>query len=584
MTTPAMNETLIQAPPASRREGTVMASKRSKKRLISACVAIAGLTGGAMAAHADTFAQRAASGASQDLSVVPPPTWPSIATTCESDCTITLDAGLGSVVVADSVNGPQTIPFLGFNVNGAGGGEHTLAGGATSTIKVPLGTTLTIESSQDPSITDPIELSFPSLGVGDVSHTGSTYTVHADTLGTSVFQPGTNASAPRQVASGLVGTLIVTPVGCPSCAYDETHYADEAIVATTDLDAEFAASPTTFDMSYFGQPRDVDDAPRRVYHLINGRSFPDTDVIDARAGDSVLVRYVNAGVIDKSMGLLGLRQVLLARNASRYTDPQTLIAPLVGPGETADVAVTVPAGAPAGQRYSLVDQARQMNHGTASGFGGALTFLNVWAGTPPPPPPVVVPPVVDSASFAAPDQLTINASSTVANITAAEVSIGATAAVAGSGTAVLDGTFGAPIYSNTTTLNPAPLDGDTVWVRAEDSNGVWSDARAVTIVIPVVLPPVVVQPIVDSASYTAPDQITIDASSTVANITAAEVSIGVVAAAAGSGTAVLDGTFGAPSYSNTTTLSPVPSSGDIVWVRVEDSNGVWSEPVAVTIP
>ncbi len=438
-------------------------------------------------------------------------------------------------MVADTVNGAQTIPFLGFNVNGAGGGEHTLAGGTTSTIKVPVGTTLTIDFSQDPSITDPIELSFPSLGIGDVTRSGNTYTVHANTVGTSVIQPGTNAAAPCQVAMGLVGTLIVTPVGCPTCAYDETQYADEAIIATTDLDAEFAASPTTFDMSYFGQPRDVNDAPRRVYHLINGRSFPDTDVIDARAGDRVLLRYVNAGVTDKSMGLLGLRQVLLARNASRYTDPQTLVAPLVGPGE-ADVVVTVPSDVPAGQRYSLLDQARQMNHGTTSGLGGALTFLNVWAGTPPPPPPpVVVPPTVDSASFAAPDQLTIDASSTVGTITAVEVSIGATAAAAGSGTAVLDGTFGSSSYSNTTTLDPAPLDGDTVWVRVEDSNGVWSDVRAVAVVIPVVVPPVidpvVVPPTVDSASFAAPDQLTINASSTVGTITAVEVSIGATAAA-----------------------------------------------------
>jgi hypothetical protein len=285
---------------------------------------------------------------------------------------------------------------------------------------------------------------------------------------------------------GLVGTLIVTPAGCSSCAYDATPYADEAIVATTDLDAEFAAAPTTFDMSYFGQPRDANDAPRRVYHLINGKAFPDTDVIDARAGDTVLLRYVNAGVTDKSMGLLGLRQLVLARNASRYTDAQTLIAPLVGPGETADVVVTIPSGAAAGQRYSLLDQGRQMNHGTASGFGGALTFLNVWAGTPPPPPPpppppVVVPPTVDSTSFAAPDQLTINASSTVADISAAEWTNGAVAAAAGSGTAVVDGTFGSPTYSTTTTLAPAPVSGDTVWVRVQDSNGVWSDAVAVSI-------------------------------------------------------------------------------------------------------
>ncbi len=118
-----------------------------------------------------------------------------------------------------------------------------------------------------------------------------------------------------------------------------------------------------------------------MYHLINGKAFPDTDVIEARAGDDVLLRYVNAGVSDKTMGLLGLRQTLLARNASQYIDPQTFIAPLIGPGETADVTVAIPGTATAGQFFSLMDQGQQMNNGTDNGFGGALTFLNVRANT-----------------------------------------------------------------------------------------------------------------------------------------------------------------------------------------------------------
>jgi hypothetical protein len=77
------------------------------------------------------------------------------------------------------------------------------------------------------------------------------------------------------------------------------------------------------------------------------------------------------------MGTLGLRQTLVARNASKYTDPQIVIGPLVGPGETADVSVAVPAGATAGQLFALTDQGHQANNGTATGFGGAMTFLNV---------------------------------------------------------------------------------------------------------------------------------------------------------------------------------------------------------------
>ncbi len=457
MRTGPMNHTTIHASPASRREGIAMATKRNYRRLAAAAITIAGMTGGVVAAHADTFQQRATT--SQDLSQVLPPTWPAIAATpcpghagTQGDpCVVSLDAGIDTVSIKDAtvmtatvvatvptitlgstdhlkVNDTvvlssadptwnksftvvtvspdgrtvtlnaasgnptatatqlpviiQSVPILGFNVNGQNSGLHTLAGGATSTIKVAFGTWFTINFTHA-FTAEPIELSFPSLKASDVTHNAAftSYTVHATAVGTSVFQPGSNKSAPKEVAMGLVGALIVTPALCANCAYDGTpQYQDEALVATTDLDPEFANNPSAFDMAYFASARNADDTPRKVFHLINGKSFPDTDVIDAKAGENVLLRYVNAGVTDKSMGLLGLSQTLLGRNASRYTDPQTFISPLVGPGETADVIVAV-AGA-AGQRYSLMDQGRQMNHGTASGFGGALTFLNVWAGVP----------------------------------------------------------------------------------------------------------------------------------------------------------------------------------------------------------
>jgi FtsP/CotA-like multicopper oxidase with cupredoxin domain len=282
------------------------------------------------------------------------------------------------------------VPFLGFGVNSA---PVSLAGSPNSTIKVPVGTTINITFAQT-GISDPIDLSFPSLPIGSVTGGGASYTVDANTVGTMVFQPGLNPDAPKQIAQGLVGVLIVTPAGCVDpelkCGYDATTYEDEALIATTDLDLEFALDPGGFDMGYFGQSIDTDFSDRQVYHFINGKSFPDTDVIEVRADDDVLLRYVNAGVTDKAMGTLGLRQSLLGRNASAYTDPQTVISPLIGPGETADVAVKIPSTAPLGHFYSIIDSGRQMNNGTGTGFGGALTFLNVRDGTVVPIAPLAV--------------------------------------------------------------------------------------------------------------------------------------------------------------------------------------------------
>jgi hypothetical protein len=378
-----------------------MGIKRNSKRLAAAAIAIAGLTGGAIAVHADTLVDKFLPTA------VAPTTFPVIpATTCATStvpdtqqgiephpCEIDLLAAPSTVTVKDvtSPGGLQPVNILGFGVNISNPSLVTLAGGATSTIKVPVGTALTIHFSA-PSLTDLPLLSFPSLRAGSVTKSadGHTYsfTTTADMVGTSVFQPGSNAQAPRQIAMGLVGVLIVTPAACNACAYDAAvSYVDEAIVATTDLDLAFALDFTSgahnFNMGYFGQSPSPDGSARKVYHLVNGKSFPDTTVIDVPAGQKVLLRYVNAGVSDRSMGMLGIRQTLLARNGSLYTDGQTLIAPLVGPGETADVELNIPASAFTGQFYSLMDQGRQMNHGTASGFGGALVFLEVWPYTPP---------------------------------------------------------------------------------------------------------------------------------------------------------------------------------------------------------
>ena len=569
-----MNDTTIQATPASRREGTVMGRNRSKLRLAIAAITIASLSGGAMVAHAATFTEVASSGApAQDLATTPPPVWPAVAPTCLTDCSVALFAGPGSVDINDALHGVVHVPFLGFGVNSEP--NVGLAGSASSTIKVPVNTTVTITVSAASGIEVP-DLSFPSLAAGSVTHSGNIYTVHANTVGTSVFQAGTNPTAPRQVAQGLVGVLIVTPAECSganlTCGYDGTPYADEAVVAMTDLDLKFAQNPSSFDMSYFGQSRDANDVPRQVYHVINGKSFPDTQVIDAKAGDSLLLRYVNAGVTDKTMGLLGLHQTLLARNAARYADPQTFVAPLVGPGETADVVVQIPSGALAGQRYSLMDQGRQMNHGTSTGFGGALTFLNVWAGT-------AAVPTVDSLTF----------DSTTNTLGATGHSSAPALKVTGYQTAVTDLVTDAPAYSGTVALatpaaNPAitatvaASAGKFVWIRVQQDGLAFSDGASIQVPLPA-------NPTVDGLAY---DSVagtlsaTAHASPVTSNIT-------------GYQTAVTNLATDIPNYSPTVVLAVpasnpaitatvVASAGQYVWIKVQQDRTAFSAGVNIKVP
>ena len=254
-----------------------MGTKRNSKRLGVAALAAIGLAAGTMAVHADTFSQRSAQGASQNLATTPPPTWPVVPPTpgCATSCSLTLHIGAGQADIT-TIAGVQHVPFWGF---GVGAGVPALAGAPSSIIKVPQGAVLHLTIDQASGTGDPVDLTFPSLPTSDVVKLDiSHYDVTASQVGTSVFQPGLNADAPRQIAMGLVGVLVVTPTGCAdavndACAFDKTvAYKDEAVVATTTLDPEFAAAPLAsgagaFDMSYFGKVRDASDQPRTVYHV-----------------------------------------------------------------------------------------------------------------------------------------------------------------------------------------------------------------------------------------------------------------------------------------------------------------------------
>ena len=488
---------------------------RNLRRALIAATVVAGLAGGGLVAGAATF--KARWGGNQDLgTVATQPVFPTVAQTCATDCSITVEALASDVTVQNAVNGPQTVPVWGFRVNGSTADHGDLLAGTASAIKVPVGTTVTINLTDNlPGVAGPLSLSFPSLPAADVSVTGSTYKVKASKVGTSVYEAGPTDSGPRQVAMGLVGAFIVTPstASCPTtmCAFDATAYQDETVVATSTLDVEFAANPTTFDMSYYGQSTNPDATARKVYHLINGRSFPDTDLIETRQGDKVLLRYVNSGVKDSSLGLLGLHQNLLGRNADPYVHPQTVVAPLVGPGETADVAVAVPTGTAIGQRFALTDQSGRTVNGTANGFGGAMTFLNVWGGTPPPPPAPPAGPVVSQLTF----NVTTGKLSGVATATVPLTVVSATYAVNGGAAQPLpapvagSGSSSALLGGTDTTAKA----GDVISVVATDSLGQTSSAQSVTVLAAPTVTEVAYDALTSSLSWTATVSATLTLSS-----------------------------------------------------------------------
>lgn len=231
--------------------------------------------------------------------------------------------------------------------------------------------------------------------------TDATYTFTADTAGTSVYSASELSSqGARQIAMGLAGTIVVRPdpascaLGVPQefmgCAYGDPltsgngsvgysvgtdTFHGEAILATNELDLDLAADPLGFDMTEY----------RADAHLVNGRAFPATQVIDGFPGANILLRYVNLGLADHSMGLVGAHQRTIGRDGMALAHGSDDVTVPLNVGQTADVMVQIPLEAMAGYRYALSDQARQPGLASAD---PAMTFLTVWGPVSVPGQPV----------------------------------------------------------------------------------------------------------------------------------------------------------------------------------------------------
>jgi hypothetical protein len=180
---------------------------------------------------------------------------------------------------------------------------------------------------------------------------------------------------------GLYGALIVRPT-VPSTAFDV-----EKTIVLSEFDTTLAANPIGYDMRKY--------APK--YFLINGKTYPDTAPITAAAGNTVLLRYVNAGLQAHAMSTLGVGQKAIAIDGSSFTHPHSMVSETIAPGQTLDAIVTIPASAATDTKYALYDGNLLLRNTNASGLGGMLTFLTV--GTPPPPGPDITGPLLSSLTL-----------------------------------------------------------------------------------------------------------------------------------------------------------------------------------------
>ncbi len=284
--------------------------------------------------------------------------------------TIDLCAKTGSVTMPDST----VIAIWGFAEDTGGGCAAAAVGLPGPVLDVNVGDDVTINLEnynvpENVSLVFPGQPLFPDLvGVGAGSSTSYTFTASAP--GTFLYESGVNAHI--QVPMGLYGALIVRP-GANQAYGASTPFDVEATLVLSELDPALNNSPSISDL--------VNYAPK--YWLINGEAYPDTVTppVTAAAGQKVLLRYLNAGLLNPSMSLLGMHQQVIARDAFELGYPYQVVAETIAAGTTTDAIATIPAGATEGTRFWLYN--RNLYVTNAGAFpGGMLTYIEVSAGVP----------------------------------------------------------------------------------------------------------------------------------------------------------------------------------------------------------
>ena len=378
---------------------------------------------------------------------------PAACTVAAGSVACDLYATTGTLTMPDST----IVPIWGYSDTMGGPAQlpgPTIIANVGDTVSITLHNNL----GQDTALLFPGQAMIPDLaGVADGG--SKLYSFTPTDPGTYLYEAGLLPNAARQVAMGMFGALVVRPAQ-DGTSYEfpigsgnfytqftysdgdgSTGYNDEALLVLSEIDPALNANPTGFDMrDYWPQ-----------YRLINGKAYPDTAEIPTAAGNRVLLRYVNAGIQQHTMGLLGMGQELIARDASLRPYPQRELTESVGPGRTADAIVTVPAsaGTNAETHYALYDASLLLNN-NGVGFGGMLTFLTVTDGTPPGTGPTTGP--VTLAPNPADGSVDVALSATISgplSITNAEYFVDATGAD-GTGCAIPVGANTGSVTASTT--------------------------------------------------------------------------------------------------------------------------------------
>ncbi len=186
--------------------------------------------------------------------------------------------------------------------------------------------------------------------------------------GTYLLQSGTNPA--KQVQMGLYA--LVKKDQSVGFAYPGIRYTDELIVVLHEIDPDIHAAIVggSYTSSIHREPR---------YYLINGKSYPEISglIYSASEGDTLLVRFLNAGLETHVPQVLGMYMTAVAEDGNPYDYSLEQCTFEMPAGKTFDVVV----GNNAPGTYPLYDaRLRLSNRGTYQGSpagGGMATNIEI---------------------------------------------------------------------------------------------------------------------------------------------------------------------------------------------------------------
>jgi FtsP/CotA-like multicopper oxidase with cupredoxin domain len=157
---------------------------------------------------------------------------------------------------------------------------------------------------------------------------------------------------------GMAGALIVLP------RVPEPKVDHDLIMLLQEWNSRYAQGGTP------GNPKELNDYD---FFTINGKSFPETKAVQVELGETVRIRFINAGALPHSMHLHGHSFLVTHKDGFPLAEPAEMDTVLIGPGERVDIIIL--ANNPGDWPLHCHTAAHQTNNGLYP--GGMMTHLKV---------------------------------------------------------------------------------------------------------------------------------------------------------------------------------------------------------------